>query len=632
MIYSNRQPDVGLASTWRCQYVYAGGWYKWQYLAKPTTVTGSATFDIDLPFDAVIKRAWLTMDISTPVTGSAVQKVNDMTIPSNGEVELDKTEFTADTETWDAVFTFRANGAIYPDPDLHEARITFVSPTLHIEYTSVSNPDDDGGSSEEILISRPLDTGVQLPRLLDSSFHEVARIDPDNLRLQLKLDPKSGATMRVPLSEPEVKVGDWLELFSPHGSEGIFRVIEVETVHGYQGERTVYMEHAIGVLEDSLAIGTQSMSAPVATVFATLLETQNVRHWVLGDCDVPEDYELIYEYSYDNLLQAIVSLTASLPPEYMWEFDTMRHPFVMHLRKLPDDDRCEARMSRNMTSSTLTVNRSDLCTRLIPFGAGEGKDRVTLTALTGSQHIDSPTAETWGLVSKTITAGDVYDAPTLKLVAERYLERYGDPLVSVVLNSMDIYEATGERLDHFRNGAVCRVALPEYGVTLRERVISVTWPDVFNQPERCDIQLANRIRDAADEIAELMREATNSKLLGGTVETVEESARAGSITPGSPFSQSFEVTGYGNVLNIKTAYRVVTAAGDEVSAHVTVDGNALDDTEAAARVVDITKYLAKDEAGVPTVGTHKVVIQPATLNTTTSDVDNTITIKQIGKR
>lgn len=632
MIYSNRQPDVGLASVWRCQYVYANGSYKWQYLAKPTTVSGSATFAIDLPFDAVIKRVWLTMVISTPVTGSAVQKVNDLTIPSSGEVELDKTEFTAETETWNAVFTFRANGAIYSDPNLHEARITFVSPTLHIEYTSVSNP-DEGGDSEEILVSRPLDTGVQLPRLLDSNFHEVARIDPDNLRLQLKLDPKSGATMRVPLSEPEVKVGDWLELFSPHGSEGIFRAIEVETVYGYQGERTVYMEHAIGVLEDSLAIGTQSMSAPVATVFATLLETQNVRHWVLGDCEVPEDYELIYEYSYDNLLHAIVSLTAELPPEYMWEFDTMRHPFVMHLRKLPEDDRCEVRMSRNLTSSTLTINSSDLCTRLIPFGAGEGKDRVTLTALTGSQHIDSPTAETWGLVTKTITAGDVYDAPTLKLVAERYLERYGDPLVSVVLNSMDIYEATGERLDYFRNGAVCRVALPEYGTTLHERVITVTWPDVFNQPERCEIQLANRIRDAADEIAELMREATNSKLLGGTVETVEETARAGSITPISPYSQSFAIEGYGNVLNVKIDYRCVTTiTGEDVACHVVVDGTEIDDTEASARLVDITRYLASDESGVITVGKHTVTLLPATLNNVASEVDNTITIKQIGKR
>ena len=96
--------------------------------------------------------------------------------------------------------------------------------------------------------------------------------------------------------------------------------------------------------------------------------------------------------------------------------------------------------------------------------------------------------------------------------------------------------------------------------------------------------------------------------------------------------QSFDVTGYGNILNVKTAYRVVTKDGEEVNAHISVDGNAVEDEAAAARIVDITRYLNKDENGVPTMGTHRVAIQPATVNTMTSEVDNTITIKQIGKR
>ena len=630
MIYSSMQPSIGLLSSWRCSYYYYGSWYEWKIIGTPTSDSQTVTFPVSLPFDAVIKRVWMTMRLSPAISGSAYQRVNGISIPSNGEVQLPTEDFSAETTSYEAVFSFRANGAVYPDADLHEGRLSILDPTLHIEYTSVSQP--EGGDDVTVIVGRPLDTGVQLPRLLDANFREIARIDPDNLRLTLNLDPKSMAVMRVPPGEPEVKLGDFLELFSPHGSVGIFRAIEIESTMGSQAETVIYMEHAIGTLADSLAIGTQSMSAPVATVFATLLETQNVRHWVLGDCEVPEDYELIYEYSYENLLQAITGLTASLPPEYMWEFDMLQHPFVMHLRRLPEGDGCEVRMSRNLTSVRQTIDRSSLCTRLYPFGAGEGTDRVTLTNLIGSQHMDSDTAETWGLVSRTITAPDVYDALTLKAVAERYLERYGTPKVSVVMDSMDLYEATGEKLDYFRLGAVCRVALPAYGVTMRERVISTTWPDVFNQPERVDVTLANRIRDASDEIAELMREATNSKLLGGTVETIEASARAGSITPGSPFAQSFDVTGYGNVLNVRINYRCVTSAGQEVNCNVTVDGNAVESKDAATRTVDITRYMDADENGVPLVGTHTVVLQPATLNTTISEVDNTITIKQIGKR
>lgn len=629
MIYSNTLPTFGLSSAWRCYYVYYGTWYEWKLLAPPTTSSHAVTFTVSLPFDAVIKRVWLSMGLNTPLSGSAVQRVNGISIPSSGQVELPLEGFSASTKTYAATFTFRANGVAYQDIEVHESRLSIIDPTLNIEYTSVSEDTDDDATT---IVSRDPDAGIQMPRLLGDGFKETARLKANSLRLEMTIDPKHRAVLKLPIDEPDIKVGDFVELFSPHGSAGLFRATEVQTGYGIPSGRTVYLEHAIGTLEDSLAIGAQSMQAPVATVLATLLETQNVKDWVLGECEVPEDYELIYEYKYENLLLAISGLLAELPPEYMLEYDTTRYPFVMHLRKLPEGDGCEMRMRRNLTRAQLTIDRNNLCTRIIPFGAGEGQDRVTLTGLIGSQHLDSAAAETWGLVSRTITASDVYDAPTLKMVAERYLERYDHPTVSMLIDSMDLYEATGEKMDYFRLGALCRMALPDYGMVMRERVIGLTWPDVYGQPERVDVTLANRIRNAADEIAELMREATASKLIGGTVETIEDSARAGNISPVSPFVQSFEVTGYGNILNVKTAYRVVTKDGEEVNAHISVDGNAVEDEAAAARIVDITKYLDKDENGVPTMGTHRVAIQPATVNTMTSEVDNTITIKQIGKR
>jgi phage minor structural protein len=194
---------------------------------------------------------------------------------------------------------------------------------------------------------------------------------------------------------------------------GLFRVYEIRDRIGYNEETTYYLEHAIATLEDSLAIGQQSINAPPATTFATLLETQNERHWVMGDCEVPEDYEMIYEFNYDNLLAAIMGLVQDLPPEYYWEFDTLRHPFVMHLRKLPETDGCELRLNRNLTYLTMTIDRSQLCTRVLPFGAGEGSDRITLSPLTGSMYLDSDTAGTWGYVSRTFTAGDAFDTITL---------------------------------------------------------------------------------------------------------------------------------------------------------------------------------------------------------------------------
>lgn len=628
MIYSNTQPSFHLQSSWQCDWDAHGYGVEWYISSPPTTDIRTITFAVALPFDAVIKRCWLTMEVGSPMTGAAVRKVNGISIPSDGVVELAADAITASTTSFVAEFTFRANGRVYEDMDVHEASQGIDAPTLNVEYFSVSNP--DGGEDEEDVIVTAHSEWLQLPRLLGEDFTEVARLEPYSLRLELNIDPKSTATMRLTHDQPTVKIGDFLELFSPHGSAGVFRVVEIDTTYGPAALHTVYMEHAIATLEDSLAIGTQTMSAPVATVFATLLETQNVRHWVMGDCDVPEDYELIYEYSYENLLAAITKLTAELPAEYMWQFDTTRHPFVMHLRKLPEDE-CEGRLSRNLASATVNIDRSTMCTRLIPFGAGEQQDRVSLTSLIGSQHIDSPNAETWGLVSRTWTAENIYDALTLRDVAERYLEKYGQPMVSITMDALDLSSATGEAIDRFSLGTLCRMALPDYGVTMRERVIALTWGDVYGRPEEVGVSLANRIRDASDEIADLLREATNSKMLGGKVETVEETGYYGSISPVSPYAQYFSVTGYGNLVNVKVSYKCTTSAGNDVACTIIVDGNTVDSKDAVTRTVDITRYLQSDENGVPLVGEHLVVYQPKTANNVNSSISTTLTLKQISK-
>lgn len=630
MKYTNAQPTFNLNSTWHCNFYVANGRLEWYIVEKPTLVTQTVDFPVSLPFDAVISRAWLSFGVGTPASGTALLTVNGQN-GKDGEVSVEGV--SGETTTLSVVFQFRANGAVYQDTQTHSGSMTITAPTLHIEYNSVSEGGGDNPLPDsDVVVSLSELNGVQLPRLLDKTFREVARITPDNLSISLKLHPLSTATMRMPTDGPDVKPRDFVELFTPHGSAGIFRASETSARYGHRGMKTVYLEHAFATLSDSLAIGTLAMSAPVATVISTLLNGQNEPLWALGDCEVPDDYELIYEYSFQNLLQAIVGVLELLPGDYALEFDTTRLPFLVHVRLMPDDDDCELRMNRNLQSAELTMDSSELCTRVIPFGAGEGTDRVTLTNLIGSQHMDSPNVDMWGYVSRTFTKNDIFDALTLRDVAQRYLDRHDKPLTSVTVDGMELYEATGETFDRFRLGRRCRLALPDYGLTMHERVIALHWRDVYGNPESVEVTLANRLRDASDEIAELMREATNSKLLGGSVETIEETSRAGDITPGSPYVQSFNLTGYGNVLNVRIAYTCTPDSGGSAECIVSVDGNEVDTSSNVGSTIDITRYLAADENGVPLVGEHKVRLQPKTTNTTTSTVSCTVTIKQINKR
>ncbi len=92
---------------------------------------------------------------------------------------------------------------------------------------------------------------VRLPRLLDGQMREMKRLSPLRLTLEETLSPLSSAEM-VLAGSGEVSCGDFVELYDPEGSAGIFRVTAVQTDHGTGGTTRVWLEHGLGTLADSV--------------------------------------------------------------------------------------------------------------------------------------------------------------------------------------------------------------------------------------------------------------------------------------------------------------------------------------------------------------------------------------------
>lgn len=627
MIYTSTQPSFTMESSWSCKFhTDTDGTVKWYLLYPPTEASTSVVFPVSLPADAVIKRTWLTMGVGSPLSGADYQRVNGENIPSNGEVDV--TGITALSTAFEANFTFRANGMIFTDTDTHYGSLVITDPTLNVEYTSAS----EGGDDDAPAVTSRVGSAWGMPRLLDSNLNEIARLEA-RTALSLNLTPLSTARLKVSPGEPEVPVRAFMELFTPNESAGIFRVREVETVRGYGAGQTLYLEDALTTLSDDIAIGVQAMSGTFKQVVSTLLEAQTIKRWVVGDVELPDEYELVYEYSYDNLLQAVMDLVNLLPDEYMMETDTLLYPWRINIRKLPEAF-CECRLNRNMSSVRINVDSSEQCNRVYAFGAGEGTDRIGLTSLIGSEYLDDvDSVAQWGAISRTFTNDNIFDSITLKDVAERYLNAHKEPKLSIGIDASDIYGATGIEIDYFRMGHACRVALPEYAFSFNERVIALDYADVYGDPKKVTITLANKIRTATDEIANLIREATQSKLLGGSVNTEELTASAGDIYPDEPFQQMFDIKGYGNLLSARISYTCTNEdTGEKIGCKVYVDNTQVAEGSAETGSVDILRYLATDESGVPLVGQHKLILEPMTILSHVSRVQNTITLKTIEKR
>lgn len=634
--YVNTQPGVTLTSKWSCTTVQVGGMgFVYKIVNGPSGSSAAVSFPVTIPEGAYVQRVWMTVGAHNPLSGAAYKMVNGHYIPPSNSVDLNKDLFVPALTVYEATFGFKANGIVYEQSGEFESYWHVINPTLHIEYyldeseiPELDIVEDTSNTSD----NDPSDGRFFLPRLLDSNMDELARLRPTVLSLDLNATPLSTAHMTLPPGEPYVMVRSLVELFAPSGSVGTYRVSEVETVRGVGGGAEVYLDHALVTLSDSIATGVQAMSGPVAQVIATLLEAQNEKHWVLGDCDVPIDYELVYSYTEDNLLKALMGLLELLPENYAPEFNTRVHPFVLHIRELPTDAFCEARLSRNMTSFRLRLNASEMCTRLTPFGAGEGTDRISLQGLTGQEHMDADTIDTWGIVARTFVNEDIYDAISLQEVAQKYLERHKNPFHSIEIDGVDLYAATGEELDRFKLGRMCRVPLPTDGQVLYDRVIAKHYPDVYGRPNKVTVTLANKIRTVGDEIANLFREVTHSKLLGGTIKTEEKTSSTAGIYVEDPYATFFDVSDYGNLIAVRLTYTCrKSGTAEDVQCRIYVDGKQIPQEEDKGGVVDVLKYLERDSNGIVTTGQHEIGLSPMSSTGVEHYVSTRILIKTIDK-
>lgn len=355
---------------------------------------------------------------------------------------------------------------------------------------------------------------IRLPRWMDAELNEVGRLYPANVQYVLNKDPLSTATITLNAEDAQPNVGQFVELYDVGGSIGVFRVEGKTSTFSNGGTVKISLEHALTTLSDGVVFGYQEFGGAgvnLRNVITTLLQMQPKQMWVLGDCE----FETYFQYSFenDNLLTAIISLAEPLEDEYLWEFDTDAYPFILHLRHAPTADASEMRMNRNIHSVKIEIDKTELCTQIYPLGYGEGVNQLTIAdANNGVKYLNADTQDVWGIVRTVYAETSVTDAATLKAMAETVLEKTKNPKITVTIDGAEIYEATGEPLDKFYVGRMCRVPLPDYGITIDERVLTIQKSDVYNDNQRCKLALSNRMSDSVETLAIISRKSAINEL------------------------------------------------------------------------------------------------------------------------
>ena len=435
---------------------------------------------------------------------------------------------------------------------------------------------------------------VMLPHLLDASYNEVSRLHPEKLSVKINQTPLSTASMTLPEGEPTISIRQWMELYGPHGSLGKFRVSQVKTNYG--DSQVISLEHGIATLGDYLTAADTTLTGTPHTIMGTLLGYQSL--WTRGTCPTTGSYTVKVDRS--NVLSAVLDLLRQMTG-YTLTYDFSS--WSVGIAAMESTPSCECRMRRNVENVRIIMDDNDLCTRVYAVG------------LTGG-YMDADTVSTWGVIAKSLGTPDDAAAADVQAYAAQYLAEYKNPRVSIEISAQDMAAKTGETIDAFGIGKLCRVALPDWSYTTDQRVVSVNYPDLLGGPNNVQLSLSTAPRDLSRTLAGI-----NTDLYGTSTATGGGGGGGGGGASGKGKLVEYRTAILRNTDNVEilawdmeSAQAAITVNANAITLKVSKDGvissinQTAESIQISAARIDLSGYVTASQlsSALALIGTSEI--------------------------
>ena len=336
------------------------------------------------------------------------------------------------------------------------------------------------------------------------SLTHARRVPLEALSLSLK-ERESTATM-VPASMDGIGVSSWFRDDTEPGRGIVWRVKSIGEAY-VTNTPTIQLEHVINTLRDRIMFGEITAATITGNSKATTCTAeQAVRYilsyqsdWVLGSFGY--NVSNPYKFDGDTLFDALETVTASLS-NACWTYDMSAYPFRLNIVNKDSTVGSELRAGRNLKTITKTIDKSSMYTRFYPIG----KDDLHI-----SGNYVERNANVYGVIEKVETDASIDSESELRRWANERLDVHAEPNVTIDVEGYELANATGESLDRMVLGRACRVPLPEYGTTIQERIVTLTYQDKVHQPDVFKATLANNREDVTKIIADNMKSGGKGK-------------------------------------------------------------------------------------------------------------------------
>lgn len=360
------------------------------------------------------------------------------------------------------------------------------------------------------------------PALLTSALVESERLDPVSMSVTLNLTGLSEAEITLAESAPDVKIHDWISIYTRRGFSGVYRVSNA--AHMLTKQTVLTLLHGRDILSDSVWADQTEFEGTMTEYLTALLNQQTrlingVKPWTLGTCaDVTTTVNK--SINYDRLSSLLEDLEDE-GSDYYFTYDQSVFPWVLNYVAKDQAITSEFRLTRNVRTASVTYNDADLCTRLhlsINVKAEDEDTSVTSTDTLIKTYNNSSAQSEWGIVVKTADIDTVEDdvtstppvTPEADAWAAAFLARRAAPSVQIQIEGEELRGLTQEAWDEADIGRLCQVALPAYGNTFRERVISVSYPENLKSGASVVVSLANALPKFSETLAMIRDEAAST--------------------------------------------------------------------------------------------------------------------------
>ena len=351
---------------------------------------------------------------------------------------------------------------------------------------------------------------------LDGSEH--ARLNAISCSLDLSINDTPKATLTVPATDAIPNTHDFLRIATEFGQTEIYRV--VSSTYKYGQTCQLQLIGAVDTLTDDIwaeSLDEQTMTA--AEWIRNALGRQTVTRWQLGQCALTANVKMRINYSE---LWSILEEVRNARPGFRWVYDYSTHPWTLSLVQMPNTVASEFRVTRNIESAQITVSDQNMVNRLIftVTDGASGNPSVNVYNDTQSQNRYGVRTRCTDIKTEEIPLGMTAEEYAHQLLAEHAVPDY-----SISINGVDLSRLTGTALDHMELGYMCRAVLSEYGETVTERLVSLSYTDILNEPMRVRVQLSTELGSITGSIASAKRvaQAVKSSRGGGSAKADKDS-------------------------------------------------------------------------------------------------------------